>query len=90
MSLLCSLNCSLHHVIKFSRGQIIPVPSSVSELFITIFNNRWGEIEKAKESWIEFQLHVLHLIGALCSSCKVCCMKVKWLAFYSSVCVHAW
>lgn len=65
---------SLHNVAIFSTEQIIPVPSEVPDIFVTVFNHSWGEAVQGegKEVWLELQLAVLHMTGAILSSSMVC------------------
>lgn len=60
----------------FSANQSISVTSLVPELFVTLFNHHWGEAVNSggKEVWLDLQLDVLHMMGALFSSSMVCIM----------------
>ena len=61
----------------FAADKIIAVSSEVPDIFVTVFNHRWDDIVtgEGKEAWLDLQLDVLHMMGALLSSSMVCtCM----------------
>ena len=61
--------------------KVVPVTPDVPELFVALFNGQWGDGVKGegKEAWLDLQLDVLHLMGALFCSSKVSCVCVSSL-----------
>lgn len=60
----------------FNVSEVVPVTPEVPDLFVAMFSGEWGEGVKGEgqEAWLELQLDIVHLMGALFSSSR----KVSW------------
>ena len=57
-------------------GSVAQFPGSIVSIFIQVFNNKWELKEAWQEAWLDFQMNVLHVLGAMLCSSKVChCQK---------------
>ena len=65
--------CSLHNsMTMFNVSEVVPVTPEVPDLFVDMFNGEWkeGVKKEGKEAWLDLQLDIVHLMGALFSSSR--------------------
>ena len=58
-------------VLDPSMGSVAQFPGSIVSIFIQVFNNKWNLKEAWREAWLQFQMTVLHILGAMLCSSKV-------------------
>ena len=67
------------HSVGVVQDMVVTVPRSLSEVFITIFSSSdWkaagleeGGLEEGEGTWMDLNIYVLHMMGAIFFSSKV-------------------